>query len=158
MRKVLADGRAVIARGFRRGGCVEKLGITGLFLRPVGSAAPRPIAELRLLERLRAAGANVPSPVCAEVRWRWAGAAYSGVIVTEEIPESCNLLLAARAGAISNAELARIAGQAGAEAARLLGANVFHPDLHPGNVLFQPRLRSVYLIDFDRAYDFPERR
>ena len=168
--KISAGDINVIARRYRRGGLVARVN-TDMFLRLPPWSSFRMFAELRVLSALSLQNVKVPRPVGAIVQPMiklGAAAVYRGLILTEEIPKVENLLLAAvqaREPATGSADsdlahcfsISDICARAGREARRCLDLGVFHPDLHPGNVLFDPA-GAAFLIDFDRArlaYDRP---
>lgn len=153
----------LVVRPFLRGGLAARIN-SDVFFRLPPLSSFRMFGELRVLSALSLQGANVPRPAGAVVQpmITFGGASvYRGLIMTEELPQTGNFLSAAlaacrTAGAVP-AEISEIARRAGCEARRCLDLGVFHPDLHPGNVLFDPAGR-VYLIDFDKAklaYDRP---
>ncbi len=136
------NGRAII-RHCRRGGILGRLTGDRYLL------GARPVEELCVTESARAGGVPAPEPLAAIVRRRTFG--YSGDLVVREIPRATALddWLAAEA---DPAGLAVVIERLADAFSRLVKAGIYHPDLHPGNVLVRgdgdPEL---FLIDFDRA-------
>ncbi len=166
--RVDAGGISLISRPYLRGGLISRINSDTFFRIPPWSSF-RMFAELRVLSALSLQGVAVPRPAGAIVHplvQFGAFSVYRGLILTEEIPAAKNLLFSvvearslpqasADAPPLFSAE--RVCREAGRQARRSLELGVFHPDLHPGNVLYDPSGKT-YLIDFDRArlsYDRP---
>jgi len=148
----LSSGRELVARRFRRGGFVRHFFQDLFFLSPAETlSATRPVAELRILSILRAGDLSVPLPIaCYATRvGRWG---YRGMIVTERVPETTNLLSLLRlsAGGPSKEQLNAILEQVGVQAGVTVSLGICHRDLHLGNVLVS-HSGEVTLIDFDKA-------
>jgi len=135
-------GRAVI-RHYRRGG------LAGRVLDDVYFGGARPVEELRVSEAARRAG--VPTPEClAALIWR-TGLSYSGDLIVREVPDAVPLDQWLERGCDA-ASLRKVVGRLADAFASLVAANIYHPDLHAGNVLVQERdPPSLFLIDFDKA-------
>lgn len=159
--RIEVDGRSLIVRHFRRGGLVAKFN-SDTFLRLPPWSSFRMFAELKVLSALSLQGACVPRPVGAIVQpmVRAGNAAlYRGLLITEELSGTKNLLAEAANGSAAGLPIEELCRRAGVEARRCLTLGVFHPDLHPGNVLFDAAGKT-YIIDFDQArlnYDRPLR-
>lgn len=138
-------GGGVIIRHCYRGGLLRGLAGDRHLL------GARPIDELRVTEAARAAGVPAPEPLAAII-WR-RGIGYSGDLVVREIPGATSLEEWLSAGPDA-AQRRLMIGRLAEAFSRLVGAGIYHPDLHAGNVLVREDedgdLR-VYLIDFDRA-------
>jgi hypothetical protein len=127
----------------------------GGLLGPLWGAAiwgtARPAAELRVTERLRAAGAPVPRPLLV-VAQRVRGPLWSAVVGTQHVEDARDGVawLAARP---DRSALLRGARAAGAAIRRFHDAGGSHADLHVKNLLFRERGADteVLVIDLDRA-------
>jgi 3-deoxy-D-manno-octulosonic acid kinase len=143
-----AAGTALVLRDVRHGGAL------GPWLGRALASPARPLAELAVTERLRAAGAPVPRPVFAGA-WR-RGWLWNGVVATE-------LERGARDGDAflrsdpGPARLARALEAAGRAVRRFHDAGGWHPDLHLANLLVRERdgRCEVLVIDLDRARVLP---
>jgi len=141
-------GRAVI-RHCRRAGPLAKL------LGDIYFTRWRPLRELCAAEAARTAGVPTPEPLAALV-WK-RGPVWSGDLMVREVPDAVPLeaWLRRRPDATPGT-LRPILDALAAAFAKLFAANVYHPDLHAGNVLVQQRGRPVlHIIDFDRARQLP---
>jgi tRNA A-37 threonylcarbamoyl transferase component Bud32 len=138
VRVPLPDESFGVLRRYLHGGLLRA--ITG----PLFAGAPRPLRELRALERARAGGVQVPEGLAAFVRPR-AGLLHEGWILTREVPGARDLVEVLPEGTGAGAVLEA----AGREARRMHDAGVRHADLHVKNVLVAGD--GVWLLDFDRA-------
>ena len=111
----------------------------------------RPLSELRVSARLRAAGVPVARPLLVAGRRR-AGPVWRAVVGTlhQEATRDGGAFLAALPDA---ARLLRAARATGATVRRLHEAGGRHRDLHVGNILLRERGgdTDALLVDFDRA-------
>lgn len=100
--------------------------------------------EFNVLQNLSKLGINCPEAVC----YLWIGRFfYKNWLVTREIVNSQTLAQLA----VSNPDLARSTMISVVDqVALLIKHNIFHEDLHPGNVIIDQQ-QKVYLIDFDKA-------
>jgi len=138
-------GRAVI-RQCRRGGMFGRL------LRDVYFAGARPFEELRVAEAARTGDVPVPEYLAAIVRQ--SACFYSGDVIVREVPGAVSLEEWLENKADSTGSAIRQMTAALADTfTRLIAANIYHPDLHAGNVLVDNAggdIRTL-IIDFDRA-------
>ena len=136
----------VVRRKFLRGGFVRRLNSSSfLALNPVSILSYRPVNELFITETLRAAGVRVPRVIAAGVFLHKLWPLYQGVLLTEYIPQTTNLLSLVRDGAPIESHCRKV----GLEAGKVVNTSVELPDLHLGNVL--TRGEELWLIDFDKA-------
>ena len=142
-------GETVVFRICRRGGQMARFFSRRFFY--CYCCQYRPLAEVKVLARLRECAVAVPFPVAAIIKRTAGGLCYEGAVVTKFIASSVNLLEAVVKGesAVDGVALAELSFLAGRQAAQMLEAGVFHSDLHLGNVLAVPG--GVVLIDFDKA-------
>lgn len=141
----VSDDLSVVLRPSRRGGWLGRVN-RNLHL----GWRPRPVAELLLIERLRALRIPTIEPLAAAVQWVVPGC-YRGAFVSREIPLAVTLWQYLRE--VEPAKRERICETA-ARATRLLhDAGVIHPDLNLQNYLVRRGAagREVLIIDFDRA-------
>lgn len=79
-----------------------------------------------------------------------------------------NFLDIVKSNRLKEKEVQHLASLAGQEAGKMLALNVFHPDLHLGNVLIQTVIKTegentmlgakAWLIDFDKAFVFAKNK
>jgi 3-deoxy-D-manno-octulosonic acid kinase len=147
----------VLVRSYMRGGFVQHFVKDRFFCLPWESSdRSRPFQEFAMLQRLKEHGVNVPLPVGAATFYETGHYSYRGIIASEYIENSENLLERAvlcRDAAERDDEIFDAAYAAGVEAGRMLDAKVMHRDLHPANVLMLPS-SEIVLIDFDKAFQF----
>lgn len=115
------------------------------------SSLGRPLSELYVTSRLRAAGAPVPRPVCVvgERRRRGGIVAAVGTVFEEGTVDALHFLEAEPAAA----DLLRAAAASGAAVRRFHDAGGRHADLHVKNLLLRDRGGGfeALVIDLDRA-------
>jgi len=137
--------RAVV-RHCRRGG------VFGRLLGGVYFGGARPVEELRVAETARTRGVPAPEYLAAIVRRR--GCSYSGDVIVREVPGAVSLEEWLRKDAGSTGPFMRQMAAALADTfTKLVAANIYHPDLHAGNVLVANAggdIRAL-VIDFDKA-------
>ncbi len=140
----LKHGIQAVARDYHRGGGL------GFLLRKSYLDPERPQRELRLLLGLRQRGVPVVTPLAALARKQ--GLFYRLRLLTELLPEAMPLpaFLAEHPGH------RRAAIEEAGRVVRLaFGAGLWHPDLHPDNLLArlpEPGQRpEICLLDLDRA-------
>lgn len=137
----------VVVKSYRRGGLPGRI-IRRHYLKrgPIRGAE-----ELEWLKRVRLLGVKAPEPVVA---------AHKGILVYR-----CWLVTREVTGAIALAQLSldhpEALGAIGPICTRqidiLIANRIFHPDLHPGNVLVDPE-GQIWIIDFDKAGYYRGRR
>jgi len=141
--------RAVV-RHYHRGG------LFGGVLRDKYLSGARPFRELRVCEAARAAGVPTPQCLAAVVRRSWPFCTAD--LVVREVPGAVSLetWLRQKDKGGATASLREMTTAFADAFARLVAADIYHPDLHAGNVLVRERggLR-VYVIDFDKARQVP---
>lgn len=136
------EGRRFLLRHYRRGGLAARISADRYLW--LGEARTRPLAELRFMLRLHAAGLPVPRPVAA--RYEQQGMGYRADIITEYLPETRTLAERLDAGEIGLPTWAAI----GRCIRRFHDHGVCHADLNAHNILLRGD-DEVFLIDFDRA-------
>ncbi len=138
-------GREVLLRPLHHGG------LLGPLLGRALLGTRRPLAELDVSERLRAAGAPVPEPLLVAAR-RVAGPLWHAAVGTryQAGAEDALAFLRAHPG---RARLLRAASAAGAAVRRFHDAGGRHPDLHLKNLLLREGSGEpeVLVVDLDRA-------
>lgn len=154
LRAGLSNGTSVILRPYRRGGLMAPLLGSSFFAVPSRSfLSARPFRELILLNYLWNRQLPVTRPVAACAQWTVSRLLYRGVLVTEEIKDSANLLdlvYRARLGEIAKSDCELYCQQAAQHVGKVLRSGVFHSDLHLGNVIVS-NAGKVNLVDFDKA-------
>jgi 3-deoxy-D-manno-octulosonic acid kinase len=111
----------------------------------------RPLAELDVNQRLRAAGAPVPRPALAWGR-RLLGPIFACAVGTYYEEDTCDVLAFLRGGP-DRARVLRAADALGRAVRRFHDAGGRHPDLHVKNLLLRERGADyeAIVIDLDRA-------
>lgn len=140
---IRSDGGDAALRHYRRGGLFGKLVRDCYWFSSWDNT--RSQQEFALLQRLRAAGVNVPKPLAARAVKR--GLCYRADLITAKIPAARDLADLLQQGPLDAEEYRCI----GAEIARLHRAQVNHTDLNIHNILLDTSGR-VWLIDFDKCY------
>lgn len=137
---VREGNRQLVLRHYRRGGLIAKISHDRYVWR--GEEATRPFRELRLLALMHAAGLPVPAPVAA--RYLRHGAAWSGDIIVEFLPDTQTLAQRLAGDGVSLETWAAI----GRTLRRFHFEGVYHSDLNAHNILLRGS-REVFVIDFD---------
>lgn len=133
----------VFVKQYAHGGLLRKL-TGGRF---VCCGPSRSQLEFGMLERVRAIGVNAPKPYICVTKGSFF---YQTWLIMEEIKDSKNLVLVSQ----DDSEALQDCMKAVAEQVLLLiKNNIFHVDLHPGNVLLSGS-GAVYIVDFDKARIF----
>jgi Lipopolysaccharide kinase (Kdo/WaaP) family len=104
-------------------------------------------AEFEMLQWLATQGIRVPEPlayVSEGALW------YQAWLLMREIPKHQTV---AELSQLDDARLCALFPRVIAQCQRLIALNVFHVDLHPGNVVIDAH-DEVYLLDFDKAVRF----
>lgn len=135
-------GRIVVKR-YLRGGLFRHL-IQSKYLR---WGATRGEEEYRLLSLVRDLGVNAPEPLL----FAYQGAIlYDAWLVTKEIEGRKNF---ADLSKTNEEEARQYMDELVRQIAILINHQIFHVDLHPGNVVIDPN-GKLYLLDFDKAHNF----
>ncbi len=130
----------VVVKSYYRGGLIARFNRRHY----IRGRATRSEKEFEWLRRVRELGVRAPKPIAA---------AHQGRLFCR-----CWLVCREVTGATSLAQLsierpecldALLAG-CRRQVERLIANSIFHPDLHPGNVLVDPE-GEAWIIDFDRA-------
>jgi 3-deoxy-D-manno-octulosonic acid kinase len=100
--------------------------------------------EYELLEKVRTLGVNAPEPIAYASR---GGLFYKGWLVTREIKEKQTL---AELSCADEERAHIVMKDVISQVSTLIMNDIFHVDLHPGNVLVDSGGR-VFLLDFDKA-------
>jgi 3-deoxy-D-manno-octulosonic acid kinase len=100
--------------------------------------------EYELLHKVRNLGVSAPEPIVYAFR---GGLFYKGWLVTREIKEKQTL---AELSCADEQRAHIVMKDVINQVFTLINNNIFHVDLHPGNVLVDSGGR-VFLLDFDRA-------
>ena len=103
--------------------------------------------EFDLLDHVRAVGINAPEPVAAVSR---GGMLYRAWLVTRQIPGNRNLV---DVDLVNDPRASIIMEELGKQVSMLISNNIFHVDLHPGNVVIDDK-QKLYILDFDKACIF----
>jgi tRNA A-37 threonylcarbamoyl transferase component Bud32 len=137
----LSDGTPVIVKHYRRGGVLRLL-VNRRYLR---MTTPRPKREFDMLRKVKECGVNAPQPVA----WIQKGSfIYQGWLASVQIP---NVVSLAELSITDVDRAVALLPRVAAEVEKLIRENIFHVDMHPGNVLITED-GSVALIDFDKAH------
>ena len=140
-RLTLPGGKVIYLRKYLRGGLVRYFVRDRYLLRP-----ERPVRELMVTERARAAGCPVAPVLAVCVEEALVG--YRGWIVTEAVSGARALVSALRER--SRPEAGQLFASVGRAIRTLHRAGVYHVDLTGHNVLVTPE-DKVRIVDFDRA-------
>ncbi len=104
----------------------------------------RPQAEFDMLNRVRKVGIKAPEPLAYVIR---GGPLYQGWLVMQQIENAHTLVeLCKLDPAGARAMMDRI----GHQVSLLIDNQIYHTDLHPGNVLIDAD-GACYIIDFDKT-------
>ena len=100
--------------------------------------------EYELLQKVRSLGVNAPEPISYASR---GGLFYKGWLVTKEIKQNQTL---AELSCADEEHAHIVMKELIDQLSILIKNNIFHADLHPGNVLVDSDDR-VFILDFDKA-------
>lgn len=144
---VIEDVGPIIVKHYRRGGILRFVNsqryLRGLRLRPQ--------VEFELLEQVRSVGISTPEPIGYV---RQGSIFYKGWLLIKEIEHQQSLAEIS----LSDPERAeRLMAKFNQQVVRLIENNIYHVDLHAGNILVDHD-DNVFLIDFDKARGFKGRR
>lgn len=106
--------------------------------------ASRPYHEFALLDLVRSLRVAAPAPVAFAIQ---GGVFYRGWLFTENIGEHKSL---AQLALEDDSALPKFVSELARQMQTLIENNIFHVDLHPGNVVVNSA-GEVYILDFDRA-------
>ena len=129
-------------RHYHRGGLFGKLVKDHYWFR--SWPATRSFAEFELLQRLRAAGVNVPRAIAACATKK--GLFYQADLLSERIANAQDLVTLLQKGPIA----AELYQKIGVEIAKMHRIGVNHTDLNIHNILIDAEQR-VWIIDFDKC-------
>lgn len=140
----LDDIGPVVLKHYRRGGWLRHI-IRQHYLNIGKNRARR---EFELLHRAAASGINVPQTVayayCGRIFYRaW--------LITVEIRQPISLVDLSQQNEVKTGELMKSVGH---QISLLIQNNIWHIDLHPGNVAVD-QAGKVYLLDFDKGKIYP---
>ena len=133
----------VIVKHYRRGGLLRHL-VSSYYL-SIGKS--RPQIEFELLDLVRRAGIHAPEPVAFVT---FGGFLYRGWLITKELHFVTTL---AQLALDEPEDVHNVMGTLAEEVDLLVKNNIFHVDMHPGNVLVGEN-GTVSLVDFDKAAAF----
>ena len=131
---------SVVVKYYTRGGLVRYL-VKRRYLR---RGKTRCQIEYEVLQKVRDLGVRAPEPIAYAYR---GGLFYKGWLVTKKINEQQTL---AQLSCTDEEHAIIVMKELIAQVSILINNNIFHVDLHPGNVLVDSSDR-IFLIDFDRA-------
>ncbi|MGD2270402.1 MAG: lipopolysaccharide kinase InaA family protein [Desulfobacterales bacterium] len=130
----------VVVKHYTRGGFIRHF-VKKRYLR-WGKIRSR--VEFEVLQKVRQHGINAPRPIA----YAYQGALYYRAwLVTEEIRQHQTLAQLS----LTDPDLAcLLTGKVVGQIAALIDNDIFHVDLHPGNVLVDHK-KNIFLIDFDKT-------
>ncbi|MBL7661133.1 phosphotransferase [bacterium] len=140
--------KGLIVRQYLRGGMMRFVSHDKFVSLSKDPLLYRPFRELQILNYLACNNVSVPEVMAASVKR--SGFLYRGMLATTVIEGSRNLAELNQ----KNCELVlieRFAEKAAEQALDVLKLGIFHPDLHPANVIVDAA-GNIYLIDFDNAF------
>ncbi len=152
--KIVEEGDIkFVLRKYKRGGFIRHF-IKDLFFLPYPFSIKesRSYIEYDVLNYLYLNNVNVPEPLYA-VYYKKNKMFYMAYISTKYIDGSINFLEYLYSS-YDKERAEEIAFLAGVEVSKMIKLNVMHVDLHAGNILFNPKEKKVFLIDFDKAFRF----
>ena len=131
---------SVVVKYYTRGGLVRYL-VKRRYLR---WGKTRCQIEYEILQKVRGLSVSAPEPIAFAYR---GGLFYKGWLVTKKIKEQQTL---AQLSCTDEEHAHIVMKELIDQVSILIKNNIFHVDLHPGNVLVDSSDR-VFLLDFDRA-------
>ncbi|MDD2941926.1 MAG: lipopolysaccharide kinase InaA family protein [bacterium] len=156
--KIFQAGESMRAacRNYCRGGFVRHfVSESFIGLPPFSLESTRSFRELEVLSYLLSKGVPVVRPLAAVASFRSLGLVYSASLLTQYEEESdslFNLFRYSAPGIVADETSGgRLAFRAGRLAGRILTAGVYHPDLHPGNLILTAN-DELKALDFDKAF------
>lgn len=147
METVLDPIGDVVIKTYQRGGLIRFL-IRETYL---NLGTTRCQAEYEQMNHAYRLGIHVPRPVAYAFK---GGMFYKGWLIMEKIHHQKTLADLSRTD-LPKAQAASV--KLAEQISRLMDNHIFHPDLHPGNVLVRDDGR-VFIIDFDKARSVPGSR
>lgn len=136
----LASVGPALVKPYRRGGALGRI-VRHTYLK---GGLRRSQAEYEWLLRAEGLGVSVPRPVAYGFRGDWL---YCCWLVTQAVSGARSL---AQVSLQTAAAIPPLLEEVARQVNILVGEGIWHPDLHPGNVLVDDRGRVV-LIDFDKV-------
>ncbi len=133
----------VVVKRYTRGGVFRNL-VKHRYLR---WGRMRADLEFDLLDHARSVGINAPEPVAAVSR---GSMLYRAWLVTRQIPGNRNLV---DVDLVNDPQASIIMEELGKQVSMLISNNIFHVDLHPGNVVLDNE-QKLFILDFDKACIF----
>jgi len=134
---------SVVVKYYYRGGLVQYINQR----RYLNLGKTRCQIEYEWLQKVRTMGINAPDPIAFAYRGRLL---YQGWLVTREIKHHQTLAQISR----SNEERSRmVMKEVIKQVATLIKNNIYHADLHPGNIIVDNQ-NHVYLLGFDKGSFF----
>lgn len=140
---VQLDGLQGALRHYRRGGLFSKL-VNDQYLFKTWQQT-RSYQEFKLLTELRAASVNVPRPIAARAVRN--GLTYRADLLSEKIPDACDLVAILQRQSLSDSVYSNI----GQQIKTMHQAGVNHTDLNIHNILLD-KVGKVWIIDFDKCH------
>jgi 3-deoxy-D-manno-octulosonic acid kinase len=131
---------SVVVKYYTRGGLIRHM----IKRRYLKWGKTRCQIEYELLQKVRAIGVNAPEPVAYA---SLGGLFYKGWLVTREIKDKQTL---AELSCADEERTHIVMKDVISQVSTLIKNNIFHVDLHPGNVLVDSSGR-VFFLDFDKA-------
>lgn len=159
------DQKLALVRPMLRGGLLGKvnrehfLSPSLIFGLDKSDSKSRVYRELAINSYLFAKGFNVPKPLIGIVTRSKLPGFSTQVFVSEFLDSFTNLLSyildSDNLDSASLEEMKVLLEKLGQEVRVLVEERIFHPDLHPGNVMVNLLTKEVRVIDFDKAGFYP---
>ena len=134
---------SVVIKNYTRGGLIRNL----VKRRYLYLGKTRGQMEYELLQKVKRLGINVPDPIAYAYH---GGLFYLAWLITREIVQPLSL---ARMSLKDEKHAQGVMKSAVDQISRLIDNDIYHVDLHPGNVVVD-REDRVFLVDFDKGYVF----
>ncbi|MCB0335728.1 MAG: hypothetical protein KDD62_05460 [Bdellovibrionales bacterium] len=134
---------SVVIKHYKRGGFLRYLGLS----RYLRFGPTRPEREYDYLQKVLAAGVQVPEPI----GFVYEGSIfYKGWLITKRVESEQSL---AEISVSDPPRARKLVLSLAQQITRLIEERIYHVDLHAGNVLVDPQ-DNLFLIDFDKAIPF----
>jgi 3-deoxy-D-manno-octulosonic acid kinase len=134
---------SVVVKNYTRGGLIRNF----VKRRYLNLGKTRGQMEYELLLKVKSLGINAPDPIAYAYHGRLF---YLAWLVTREIVQPLSL---ARMSLEDEKHAQKAMKSAVDQISRLIDNDIYHVDLHPGNVVVD-REDRVFLVDFDKGYVF----